>query len=322
AWATSSSPEPPRHRARPGLQVRALSYIVTVRGAGLQVRALAFACRAGRVGGHQAAAGAGGAQFGQPAVGGLADQGGQLGLVLLVQGLAGGVRLRRRRTPPVQLVPALAPAAPVELGDRADQDLGGVGPGGPVLLAADRQLPAHVRLVLQRMLAVAQRLAVQGTSAAAGEVGVVEEHARAVLAGRGTPLGRAAVDGVHLRVVLETLAEVLPRLRREGLHSGPDPLLVVLVGEERAVRTASVAGPALDDAVAAATEDAVPARQQPGQVRADHVLFVGRVDELDPLPGEVEVHFAVAGFVGLHVHVDLFTAGHLKSLRRGALCGA
>src|SRR6185437_15912485 len=70
-----------------------------------------------------------------------------------------------------------------------------------------------------------------------------------------------------------------------------DPALVVLVGEERAVTAAAVAGPARDDAVAAAAEDAGPARAQPGQVGADPLGVIGRIDEIDPFAREVQAHF-------------------------------
>ncbi len=71
--------------------------------------------------------------------------------------------------------------------------------------------------------------------------------------------------------------------RADPMH----PLLVRGVGEERPVAAASViaAGP---DAVAALTEDAGPPGAQPGQIGADDVLRVGRIDELDPLPGEIQ----------------------------------
>src|SRR6185369_9563766 len=104
----------------------------------------------------------------------------------------------------------------------------------------------------QRVPAVAERLSVQGAAATAGEVGVVEEDAGTVGAGGRAPGRRLAVDGVHLGVVLEAAPVVLPRLRGQPLRRGAHPLLVVGVGEERAVRAAAIAGPVLDDAVAAA----------------------------------------------------------------------
>src|SRR5262249_25057149 len=162
-----------------------------------------------------------------------------------------------------------------------------------------------VRLVLQRVLSVAQRLAVQCAPAAARKVGVVEEHARTLgSAGRGAQRRLLPVDGVHLGVVLEALAVVLPGLRGEQLGGRAYPLLAVGVGEERAVRAASVAGTAGHDAVAAATEYARPRGREPGEVGPDHVLVVGRIDELDVLAGKVEPDLAAARLVDVHRNLD------------------
>src|SRR5581483_9217551 len=108
---------------------------------------------------------------------------------------------------------ALAPAAPVELAERGDEHLRAVGPLAPVLVAADRQLPADVRLVFQRVHAVTEGLAVQRAAGAAGEARVVEEDAGAVGTRGGAPGRRLAVDGVQLGVVLEAAPVVLPGLR-------------------------------------------------------------------------------------------------------------
>src|SRR5262249_19822399 len=141
------------------------------------------------------------------------DQRGQLRRVRHVQRLCADVRLRRRGAPPVQVVPALAPAAPVELGQRGDQYPGIVRPLRPLLVPADRQLPAHAGLVLRRVYAVAQRRGVQRAAATGREVRVVEENARAAVAGGGAAGGILPVDGVHLGVVLEAAPVVLPGLR-------------------------------------------------------------------------------------------------------------
>jgi hypothetical protein len=102
------------------------------------------------------------------------------------------------------------------------------------------------------------------------------------------------------------------QLRRRRFHPG----LVVGVGEERAVRAAALLRPAGHDAVAGRAEDAGPAGQQPGQVGADEVLVVGRVEELDPLAREVEVDLSGAGG-GRSVQddADLVTAAHRDSVR-------
>ena len=77
-----------------------------------------------------------------------------------------------------------------------------------------------------------------------------------------------------------------------------DPLLVGLVGEVRAERAAAGVGGVGVDALAALAEDAVVARGEPGQVAAEHLVGVGRVDELDEGAGEDQIDF-----------------GHLTSLR-------
>src|SRR5512138_3301690 len=163
----------------------------------------------GRVDGDQAGLGAGGAQLGELVVGRLADQGGQFRAVRDVHRLAADVGLGGRGAPPVEVGAARAPAAAVELAQGGLQDLGAVRALDPVLFPADRQLPADIRLVNQRVYAVAQGLGVQGAPAATGEVAVVEEDARAVLGADRGAAGRVrAVDRVHLRVVLEALAVV------------------------------------------------------------------------------------------------------------------
>ena len=99
----------------------------------------------------------------------LAHQRDQLGPVGDVDRLRRDVRLGVARAVPVQVVAARAPAAAVVL---ADGDLGVRRAVGPLDVAEgtpDRQLPAHVRLGLERVHALAQRQAVQGAARAAGE---------------------------------------------------------------------------------------------------------------------------------------------------------
>src|SRR6185312_7990638 len=247
---------------------------------------------AGRVRGDEAGGDAGRAERGQLLVRGLAEQRDELRPVGDVQALAADVRVRRRGAPPVQVVPALAPGPAVKLGDRGDQHLASVRALYPVLLAADGQLPADVRLGLQRVPAGAQGQRVQGAALAAGEAGPVEEQAGAV-DGPGPPAPVVVADGVpHGDPALGADLVELPVGRRQLLRGAVDPLLVGGVREEGAVRAAAVIGSLAVDAVAAATEDARPARAQPGEVGPDHVLRVGRVGELHPLPDEVEPDLA------------------------------
>src|SRR5205814_2029056 len=121
-----------------------------------------------------------GAQALELAVGLCADQLGELRAVGDVQRFTADVRVRRRGAPPVQVVAALAPAAPVELGHRRHEYPRAVRAIEPVLRAADRQLPAHLGLRLQRMATRAQSERVQRAALAAGEPRTVEEYACAV----------------------------------------------------------------------------------------------------------------------------------------------
>ncbi|CAM5383565.1 hypothetical protein SFUMM280S_09049 [Streptomyces fumanus] len=177
------------------------------------------------------------AQLGQPVVPGLAHQLGQLGPVGDVHRLARAVRRGRRRAPPVQVVAARPPAAAVVLTDRHLEHARVVGPVDPLVRPPDRQLPAHVRLGLQRLAALPQRQDVQRAAGAAGEAGPVLEDAR--------PLERAGLAGTLLVLrhpaVHRALGVVLPDVRGEPVAtSSGDPPLVVLVGEVRAQRAAAV----------------------------------------------------------------------------------
>src|SRR5207342_2489264 len=117
------------------------------------------------------------APAGQYVVPRLSHQRDQLGGVGLVDGLGADVRLGVARAVPVEVVPAGTPAATVVL---ADRDLG---VGGAVLAldvtegTTQRELPAHVRLGLDEVHALAQGQAVQGAPVAAGEVTRVVEDA-------------------------------------------------------------------------------------------------------------------------------------------------
>src|SRR4029453_12797080 len=83
---------------------------------------------------------------------------------------------------------------------------------------------------------------------------------------------------------------------------------VVVVGEERAVTAAAVVRPTLDDTGAPPAEDSGPGRAEPGGVGPRDGVGVGRIGELDPLPGEVEGdlvrsvvgHAASVGRANLH----------------------
>ncbi|MEV1069139.1 DUF1641 domain-containing protein [Streptomyces sp. NPDC050263] len=179
---------------------------------------------------------------------------------------------------------ARTPAAPVVLADRHLKHPGVVGPVDPVVRAAHRKLPADVRLGLQRLAALLDGEDVQRAARAAREAGAVLEDARAV--------ERAGLAGalVVLRdpAVQRALGVVLPDVGGEPRHMLGDALLVVLVGEVGAQRAAPVVRAACLDALAAAAEDAVPARGQPGQIAAEDLVVVRRVRKLHPRAREVE----------------------------------
>src|SRR6478735_11284599 len=229
----------------------------------------------------------------------LPHEGDQLGLVGDVDGLDGDVRLGVAGAVPVKVVAAGTPAAAVVL---ADRDLGvrrAVLALDGAERAPDRQLPADVGLGLDRVLAEPEGQRVQRAAGAAlpgggGEVVAVVEDA-----------GLLAVDDRRERLALAVLVDLDPVLRAdlaavwlllpqvvvEHLDVGRDPLLVVLVGEVRAERAAADIGSDGIDALAALAEDAHEAGRQPGEVAAQHLGLVGRVDELDVRAGEDQVDF-------------------------------
>ena len=192
----------------------------------------------------------------------------------------------------MQVVAALAPAAAVELGDARHQHLGLVRPRHPLLLAADRQLPAHLGLGLQRMTSGAQRQRVQRAAFALSGAWPIEEDARAVVRPGAAPVlfvpDVVDLDDVQLAVLLDRLRTQLPVIVGQLGGELAHPLLVGLVGEERAVAAATVRRAAGEDAVAAPAEDAGPARAEPCQIGTDDVIGIGRVDELHPFAGEVQ----------------------------------
>ena len=218
----------------------------------------------------------------------VAEQGGELGPVAHPHRIGAHVGLRRGRAPPVQVSATRAPAAPVVLPDGRDQHPGPVRAVHPVLGPPHGQLPAHVGLDLQRVPLGAQGQPVQRAPRTAGEVRPIEEHAGAP--DRAGALGGLALDLVELDVATEAqaLPPQLPVVGGQLGHGGVQPRPVVRVGEERAVGATAVVRSTGDGPVARrGPEHARPAREQPREVGAHHVLGIGGVDELDPLAREV-----------------------------------
>ena len=226
----------------------------------------------------------GAAQSGQLVVGRLPDEGDDLVAAGLEDRLGADVRVGVGRAVPREVVAARAPVAALVLAEHDDELLGAVLVLRAVLVrAAQRQLPADLGLGLDEGDALGIGEVVQCAAVAAGEVGGVVEDAGALddaglLARRPPSPSSPSWAGVV----------VLPLLGRQLLDPGGDALAVLLLGEVRAVHAAAGVGPRGVDALAAAAEDAGPARRQPGEVGLDEVARVGRVDELDPLTREVQ----------------------------------
>src|SRR5579875_1543277 len=232
-----------------------------------------------------------GRHFRQFFICGRSDELGQLGRIGNVERLGPDVRLRRGGAPPMQIVAAAAPGTAVELGQRTHQDPRRVGTVDPLLLAADRQLPTHLGLGLQRMPAGAQRQGMQRAARTAGESGPVVEYAGAVDL-PGAPAVVLVADRVaHADSLAVGHRGVLPGRRVQLAGGLVYPLFVGRIGEKRAVAATTDVGVRVNP-VASAAENARPAGAQPGQVGPDHVLLVGRIDELDPFPGKIQAGLA------------------------------
>ena len=185
--------------------------------------------------------------------------------------------------------PPGTPAAPVVL---ADAHLGvrrAVGALDVAERTPDRQLPAHVGLGLDEVHALPQ-----------GEVRAARSRTRPRSRGswgrcsarRPTRVLRSPSSSVSTQPLRRTRPRLpiawsaSPSVVVEPLHPLGDPLLVVLVGEVGAERAAPGVRGRRVDAGAALAEDAGPARRQPRQVAAEHLLGVGRIGELDPRRGK------------------------------------
>ena len=194
---------------------------------------------------------------------------------------------------------ARTPAASVELPD-LDELV-----GGPVRAGHDPRTPGGSAAASRRPAssgvigtpAIEGEL-VQRTARATGESGAVQEDARTV-----------DQTGLRLAVVVEladsacsTGVPVLPLLGRERPGHALGSSSVGLVGVVRPEGAAAVVGAVGIDALTAGSEDAGPARGEPGQVGSvDHVRIAGtalRVGELQPVPGAAQGHLGHGSRVG------------------------
>ena len=196
---------------------------------------------------------------------------------------------------PVEVVPTGPPAVATVLTD-AHLGVGRlVGPGHRPVLAPHRQLPADVGLGLQEVPALAERQQVQRAALAGRESGSVQEDAGAV-DHPGLAPGQLALRDVVRVLELDPAAGlgrtlVLPLAALELLGRPGHPLLVLVVSEVRTERAAPVVGPVGVDARTPLTENAGPAGREPGQVAAEDLVGVVRVDELGERTGERQQDF-------------------------------
>src|SRR5581483_3548179 len=217
-------------------------------------------------------------EFDERAVGPLADHLHDLVPQADVHGLGPDERLVGVGAPPVEVRPAVTPVAPLPLPQRRGDMAVAVGLVDP----AQRELPAHLGLPVERAFAARHRGLVQGAARPGVEARPVEEDAGSVdESGDGLALG-VHLDGAPAPVGL--LLE-LPLVSAEALRQPLDPALVGLVGEVRAVRAATLLElrrrPG-EHALAPSTEDAGPWARQERHVEHPGAFLVG-ILERDPL---------------------------------------
>ena len=215
---------------------------------------------------------------GQPPVDLLAGHGLQLGAHAHVDRLVADERVGVLGAPPVELLAALAPVAPVPLADhRGDPAV-----GRRLVLAAEGQLPAHLGLQLDVAPPLGLGRPVEGAAGPGREPGPVEEDAGAV----DQPGPEVAVGQLLDHALLPLLVE-LPEVGGELGGRPLDVPGVLLAGEVGAVGAASLdqlgGGPG-QHPLAALAEDARPGAGEEGHVEQPGPLLVGVV-EADPFVG-------------------------------------
>ena len=184
---------------------------------------------------------------------------------------------------PVEVVAASTPVAGLILTDDHHKLLVAILELASLIGAAHGQLPADLGLGLDERHSFGRGQVVECAAVSAGEVLGVVEDAGAL------DDSSLLVAVLHLRPALFLPGGVvLPRLWREFGHPARNALLVLLAGEVGAMNAAPGIGSLGADALASPAEDACPSRGEPGEVSFDHLLGIGRVDELDPLAGKVD----------------------------------
>jgi hypothetical protein len=222
----------------------------------------------------------------------------QLGAILLIHRTDAVMGLSVGRAVPIEVGSAGTPAVAAVL---ADRDLG-IGclvcAGDRTKLAADRQLPADVRLGLQKVAALAERQQVQRATLTGWKAWTVEKDAGAVdhprLATRQFTLGKmfrmlllgpATDAGVLLVLPLATL-QLPDRLA--------DSFLVLGVSKMGAQGAAAVVRPASVNTLTTVAIDAGPPRSEPSEVTAKHLALVAWIGKLDECARKSDQHFGHA----------------------------
>src|SRR5581483_2721475 len=155
--------------------------------------------------------------------------------------------------------------------------------------APQRQLPAHLGLDVTVMAAGAHRVNVQRATRAGGEARSVQEDARIVDETR-APFLLAVLVLPALRVdaLLATGIAELPFVGAETLRDSHDVVAVLAVREVGAVRATALhhLRRALGEhALATAAEDALPRREEEGDVDLPAKAFFLGIVERHPLTG-------------------------------------
>src|SRR6185437_2103559 len=163
------------------------------------------------------------------------------------------------RAPPVEFLPALAPVPAIPLTDGGDD----VAVVLHLILSAERQLPAHLGFVLERVHPTLERGQMEGAAGAGAEPWTVQKDAGVALDPGHDLAELVGPDHRLLRAV------VLPLVRGEGLGDLLDSAGILLVDEVRAIAAASLrhlGGRTGEHPLATFAEDALPIAGQEGDI--------------------------------------------------------
>ncbi len=173
------------------------------------------------------------------------------------------------RAVPVQVVTAWPPAGALVFLNGDEELLVAVRLFDPRVVAANRQLPAHIGFGLGDADVESRCLVVQRATSATGKTIGVQKDAAIM-----DDASLALAFVVLLDPVLVTDLVVFPRFGGKPFDVFFDALLVGLLTKVRAIGAAAVLREALLDALAAAAPDAVPVRGQPREIAPVYLLGI------------------------------------------------